>query len=52
MGKEQQGKIAQLEQKLAEENTMYEERKVAKKKLDRLEKLWFGVRRLMDETRR
>jgi hypothetical protein len=50
MGKEQQGKIAQLERKLAEEVTMHEESKVAKKKLERLEKLWVGVRRIMDET--
>jgi hypothetical protein len=39
-----------LERKLAEEVTMHEERKGAKKKLDRLEKLWVGVRRIMDET--
>ena len=47
--KEQEGKIHHLEMELVEEKTLNAGSKDAKKKLDRLEKQWAGVRRIMDE---
>lgn len=49
MARKQEGKISQLERELAEEKTLHAGSKDEKKKLDRLEKQWASVGRLMNE---
>jgi chromosome segregation ATPase len=48
--KEQEVKISQLERELAENKTLHAGSKNAKEKLDRLEKQWASMRRLMNEN--